>query len=53
MPLVFTFMLGQFASGLVIYWTWNNLLSVLQQWLIMRSDLKKIEPGVKQSKKLS
>jgi YidC/Oxa1 family membrane protein insertase len=51
MPLVFTFMLGQFASGLVIYWTWNNLLSVLQQWLIMRSDLKRIEPGVKQSKK--
>ena len=39
MPVVFTFMLGQFASGLVIYWTWNNLLSVLQQWTIMRRDL--------------
>lgn len=43
MPLVFTFMLGQFASGLVIYWTWNNLLSVTQQWLIMRTDLRKSE----------
>jgi YidC/Oxa1 family membrane protein insertase len=36
MPIIFTFMLGSFASGLVIYWTWNNLLSVLQQWFIMR-----------------
>ena len=36
MPFIFTFMLGSFASGLVIYWTWNNLLSVAQQWFIMR-----------------
>jgi len=35
-PLVFTFMLAPFAAGLVIYWTWNNLLSVLQQYFIMR-----------------
>ena len=28
MPVIFTFMLGTFPSGLVIYWTWNNLLSV-------------------------
>lgn len=36
MPFFFTFMLGSFASGLVIYWTWNNLLSIAQQWTIMR-----------------
>jgi YidC/Oxa1 family membrane protein insertase len=36
MPLIFTFMLARFPAGLVIYWTWNNLLSVAQQWLIMR-----------------
>ncbi len=27
MPVIFTFTMGNFASGLVIYWTWNNLLS--------------------------
>jgi YidC/Oxa1 family membrane protein insertase len=36
LPLVFTFMLGQFAAGLVIYWAWSNSLSILQQWVIMR-----------------
>jgi len=35
-PLVFTFMLAPFAAGLVIYWSWNNLLSIMQQYLIMR-----------------
>ena len=28
MPLIFTFMLARFPAGLVIYWSWNNLLSV-------------------------
>jgi YidC/Oxa1 family membrane protein insertase len=37
MPVIFTFMLARFPAGLVIYWTWNNLLSIGQQWLIMRS----------------
>ncbi|HEX4173577.1 MAG TPA: membrane protein insertase YidC [Acetobacteraceae bacterium] len=36
MPVIFTFMLANFPAGLVIYWTWNNLLSIAQQWLIMR-----------------
>ena len=36
MPILFTFLLAQFAAGLVIYWTWNNLLSILQQYVIMR-----------------
>jgi YidC/Oxa1 family membrane protein insertase len=43
MPVLFTFTLGSFASGLVIYWTWNNLLSVLQQGLIMKRAGVKIE----------
>ncbi len=36
MPIIFTFMLASFPAGLVIYWSWNNLLSIGQQWLIMR-----------------
>jgi YidC/Oxa1 family membrane protein insertase len=36
MPIMFTFMMGQFAAGLVIYWTVNNVLSILQQYVIMR-----------------
>ena len=36
MPLIFTFFLANFPVGLVIYWTWNNLLSITQQYVIMR-----------------
>ena len=36
LPLVFTFLLAKFASGLVIYWAWSNSLSILQQWVIMK-----------------
>ncbi len=36
LPIVFTFMLGSFPAGLVIYWAWNNTLSIAQQWVIMR-----------------
>jgi YidC/Oxa1 family membrane protein insertase len=36
LPVVFTFMLAHFPAGLVIYWAWNNTLSGLQQWLILR-----------------
>jgi len=35
-PFIFTFILAPFAAGLVIYWTWNNILSILQQYVIMR-----------------
>ena len=35
MPVAFTFLLATFPAGLVIYWTWNNLLSICQQWVIM------------------
>jgi len=36
MPVMFTFMLGSFPAGLVIYWAWNNLLSIAQQSVIMK-----------------
>ncbi|MTI11352.1 membrane protein insertase YidC [Curvivirga aplysinae] len=36
MPIFFTFLLGTFPAGLVIYWAWNNSLSILQQWVIMK-----------------
>ena len=36
MPIIFTFMLASFPAGLVIYWAWNNLLSILQQSFIMK-----------------
>lgn len=38
MPIVFTFILAPFPAGLVIYWTWNNILSITQQWVIMRKE---------------
>jgi YidC/Oxa1 family membrane protein insertase len=41
--LIFTFMLAGFSAGLVIYWAWNNTLSVLQQSVIMRRNGAKIE----------
>jgi YidC/Oxa1 family membrane protein insertase len=36
-------MLAKFSAGLVIYWAWNNSLSVLQQSVIMRKNGAKIE----------
>ncbi|GAB5501786.1 membrane protein insertase YidC [Pyruvatibacter sp.] len=36
MPIIFTFVLATFPAGLVIYWTFNNGFSILQQWVIMR-----------------
>jgi len=38
MPWVFMFMLGTFASGLIIYWIANNMITFAQQYLIMRSQ---------------
>ena len=35
LPIVFTYMLSHFPAGLVIYWAWNNTLSIAQQWAIM------------------
>ncbi|MBB4183785.1 YidC/Oxa1 family membrane protein insertase [Sinorhizobium terangae] len=43
MPVVFTFMLASFPAGLVIYWAWNNTLSIIQQSIIMKRQGVKIE----------
>lgn len=38
MPVVFTFMLSTFPAGLVLYWAWNNFLSIIQQGYIMKKN---------------
>jgi len=43
LPIFFTFILASFPAGLVIYWAWNNLLSVMQQGYIMRRNGVDIE----------
>jgi YidC/Oxa1 family membrane protein insertase len=43
MPVFFTYLLASFPAGLVIYWSWNNLLSVMQQYFIMRRQGVKVE----------
>jgi len=44
MPLIFMFMMGQAPAGLVIYWCWNNVLTIGQQWWIQRhATLKKVK----------
>ena len=41
-PFVFTFLLAGFPAGLVIYWSWNNTLTIIQQLAIQRFDRPKI-----------
>jgi YidC/Oxa1 family membrane protein insertase len=36
MPIMFTFILAQYAVGLLIYWTWSSLITILQQYVMMR-----------------
>ena len=43
MPIIFTFMMAGFPAGLVLYWAWNNSLSILQQGFIMKRQGAKIE----------
>ncbi len=40
MPLFFMFLLARFPAGLVLYWTCNNVLSIAQQWFIMKRTKK-------------
>ena len=47
MPFIFTYMMASFPAGLVIYWTWNNMLSMAQQMLIMRRLNVPIETSFK------
>ena len=45
MPLIFTFLLATFPAGLVIYWAWNNVLSIIQQWYITKQQGAEIHLG--------
>jgi YidC/Oxa1 family membrane protein insertase len=45
MPLIFTYMLVHMPAGLVIYWTWSNLLGIAQQWYIMGKDARRKVAG--------
>jgi YidC/Oxa1 family membrane protein insertase len=38
MPLIFTFMFASLPAGLVIYYFWNTLLTIAQQWFIMHKE---------------
>ncbi len=42
MPLFMTFLFAGFPAGLVIYWAWSNILGILQQWMIMRMEAKRV-----------
>lgn len=44
LPLIFTVLFLNFPSGLVLYWFVNNVLSILQQWLMMRKTQKPVAP---------
>jgi len=55
MPIFFTILLAPFPAGLVLYWTWNNILSIFQQYYIMKKhgaeihlwqNLKESLPGL-------
>jgi YidC/Oxa1 family membrane protein insertase len=43
MPIMLTFLLANFPAGLVIYWAWNNIISIAQQWAIMRLEVKSVK----------
>ncbi len=53
MPIIFTFMLASFPAGLVIYWSWNNLLSIAQQYFIIQQDPKAAAEAREQRQKLA
>ena len=45
LPLIFLFMFAGFPAGLVLYWIWSNMLSIIQQFIIKRQIHKKYESG--------
>ncbi|MDH4183335.1 MAG: membrane protein insertase YidC [Nitrospinota bacterium] len=47
MPVVFTFMFLSFPSGLILYWLVNNVLSIIQQWIINRESFEDGVPNAK------
>lgn len=54
MPAVFTYMLAQFPVGLVVYWTWSNVLTIAQQWVLSVMGKDKEDPlSLSRTSKLS
>ncbi len=47
MPLFLTFLFATFPAGLVIYWTWSNILGIIQQWTIMRMEANRQQVVIK------
>jgi YidC/Oxa1 family membrane protein insertase len=45
LPIVFMFVFGGFAAGLVLYWVWSNVLTFIQQYIIMRINGAETEVG--------
>jgi YidC/Oxa1 family membrane protein insertase len=45
LPIVFMFVFGGFAAGLVLYWVWSNILTFIQQYWIMRANGAETEVG--------
>jgi YidC/Oxa1 family membrane protein insertase len=45
LPIVFMFVFGGFAAGLVLYWVWSNILTFIQQYVIMRMNGAETEVG--------
>ena len=41
MPIVFTYLFASFPAGLVIYWAWSNILTIAQQWIMIRYESRK------------
>ena len=52
MPIIFMFVFAGFASGLVMYWVWSNVLTLIQQYIIMRANGVETEIGKFVAKRL-
>ncbi len=47
LPVILVFLFSGFAAGLVLYWTWNNILAIFQQWVITRKLNKEMHQQVR------
>lgn len=45
MPILFVFLFASFSAGLVLYWVWSTVLSILQQWYIMKRNGVSVDWG--------
>jgi len=47
MPIIFVFLFASFSAGLVLYWVWSTVLSILQQWFIMKRNGVAVDWGAR------